>query len=240
MTLAVGYKYHFIPAKGDCYNCRGGSAAVSLDSGFAGTAEGGSRALSPTSPIAGPSTQEWTAENYYSRPPPDTVAEQIRRYAAHPSFSYPVHRSLNWVFKSPEDCRNNLLSGTGWIPPTACRYYREFLARELYEVLMDWDEVLDAHDTRVFHSWEELKTKEPEQFHKVAWRIVAQIHKIHMYSEESRGMRFFSRVESVKELFRKAKGSCYYIWKDGPLKSLVTDPIGKTKVRHVITLLNCH
>ena len=241
-TLAVAHKYRFLPTPAVCPSCRANSSIASIDSGFASTIGQFSLHRSPPPINAAEANNGLThgvvnpAEIYYAPMPADPES-QACRYKYHPCFDFPISRSTNWHYRTPEDCYN---SGVNWVPPTSCKYYRESLARELYDCLLGHDPelVIDAPGTRSFISWEELREKCPAEFHTVAWRIVAKIHKIHMYAEEVEDMKFLDRVECVKLLFRKAKGSCSYAFKPGHLKEFVVKPVEKAKVRDT-TLIDC-
>ena len=234
-TLQVGVKYQFLPLAGKCGSCHRGSARTSssIDSGI-GTQ--GQTPLALEGGLLNPATMEWSTATYYSYPVPGSeaadISQHVLRLSNHPCFEHPVAGCHNWRYRSLEDCRGSLMTLTGWIPPTSCKAYRITLAEELYVAMLLCEEgqVLDADDTRVFNSWKDQRRTGPEAYRKVAWRVVAKIHKFHMFAEEVMGMKFAARVEAVKELCRLAKGTCNYMSKDGQMKNIIREPVAKIKV----------
>ncbi|KAF8454390.1 hypothetical protein BGX38DRAFT_1267987 [Terfezia claveryi] len=231
-TLQVGVKYQFVPPAGKCGSCRRNSSRLSIDSGV-GTQ--GQTPLALESGPLNPPAGEWSTATYYSYPVPGPEAADIQKHVLrlsnHPCFEHPIAGCHNWRYRSLADCRGSLLTLTGWIPPTSCKVYRETLAEELYVTMLLCEEgqVLDADDTRVFNSWKDQRRTGPEAYRKVAWRVVAKIHKFHMFAEEVMGMKFAARVDAVKELCRLAKGTCNYMSKDGQMKNIIREPVAKIK-----------
>jgi len=232
-TLQVGVKYQFLPPAGKCGSCHHNLARASIDSGV------GTQGQTPLAVERGPLNPpavEWSAATYYSYPVPGPEAADIQqhvlRLSNHPSFEHPIAGCHKWRYRSLADCRGSLMTLTGWIPPTSCKVYRDALAEELYVAMLLCEEgqVLDADDTRVFNSWKDQRRTGPEAYRKVAWRVVAKIHKFHMFSEEVMGMKFAARVDAVKELCRLAKGTCNYMSKDGQMKNIIREPVAKIKV----------